>query len=65
MFLDLFYGLREEGVPISLQEWRTFVSGFLSADTDYLTELFLPFSVIGLGLGIGLVIVGGALILTS
>ncbi|MBM4268958.1 MAG: VWA domain-containing protein [Deltaproteobacteria bacterium] len=25
MFLDLFYGLREEGVPISLQEWRTFL----------------------------------------
>jgi uncharacterized protein len=23
MFLDLFYGLREEGVPISIQEWRT------------------------------------------
>jgi len=25
MFLDLFYGLREEGVPVSLQEWRTFL----------------------------------------
>ncbi len=23
MFLDLFYGLRGEGVPVSLQEWRT------------------------------------------
>ena len=22
MFLDLFYGLRKEGVPVSLQEWR-------------------------------------------
>lgn len=22
MFLDLFYGLREEGVPVSIQEWR-------------------------------------------
>jgi uncharacterized protein with von Willebrand factor type A (vWA) domain len=25
MFLDLFYGLRDEGVPISIQEWRTFL----------------------------------------
>ena len=25
MFLDLFYGLKEEGVPISMQEWRTFL----------------------------------------
>jgi hypothetical protein len=25
MFLDLFYGLRDEGVPISVQEWRTFL----------------------------------------
>jgi len=23
MFLDLFYGLREQGVPVSIQEWRT------------------------------------------
>ncbi|MBZ0254059.1 MAG: VWA containing CoxE family protein, partial [Candidatus Methylomirabilis sp.] len=22
MFLDLFYGLRDEGVPVSIQEWR-------------------------------------------
>ena len=22
MFLDLFYGLRKEGVPVSLQEWQ-------------------------------------------
>jgi uncharacterized protein len=26
MFLDLFYGLREEGVPVSIQEWRAFVA---------------------------------------
>lgn len=26
MFLDLFYGLREEGVPVSLQEWQAFLS---------------------------------------
>jgi uncharacterized protein with von Willebrand factor type A (vWA) domain len=25
MFLDLFYGLRDEGVPVALQEWMTFV----------------------------------------
>jgi len=25
MFLDLFYGLRDEGVPVSLQEWRAFL----------------------------------------
>ena len=25
MFLDLFYGLKEEGVPVSMQEWRTFL----------------------------------------
>ncbi|HVP30929.1 MAG TPA: VWA domain-containing protein [Myxococcota bacterium] len=25
MFLDLFYGLRSEGVPVSLQEWRAFL----------------------------------------
>jgi uncharacterized protein len=25
VFLDLFYGLRDEGVPVSLQEWRTFL----------------------------------------
>ena len=25
MFLDLFYGLREEGVPVSLQEWQGFL----------------------------------------
>src|SRR5207247_2102646 len=23
MFLDLFYGLRSEGVPVSIQEWKT------------------------------------------
>ena len=22
MFLDLFYGLRDEGVPVSVQEWQ-------------------------------------------
>src|SRR6267142_3470133 len=27
MFLDLFYGLREEGVPVAMQEWQ----GFLTA----------------------------------
>jgi uncharacterized protein len=26
MFLDLFYGLRAEGVPLSMQEWQTFLS---------------------------------------
>jgi uncharacterized protein with von Willebrand factor type A (vWA) domain len=26
MFLDLFYGLRAEGVPLTLQEWRTFLT---------------------------------------
>ncbi|HLK10287.1 MAG TPA: VWA domain-containing protein [Candidatus Binatia bacterium] len=26
MFLELFYGLRAEGVPVSLQEWRTFLT---------------------------------------
>lgn len=26
MFLDLFYGLRDEGVPIAIQEWQTFLS---------------------------------------
>ena len=26
MFLDLFYGLREEGVPVSIQEWRMLMS---------------------------------------
>lgn len=25
MFLDLFYGLRDEGVPVGIQEWRTFL----------------------------------------
>ena len=25
VFLDLFYGLRDEGVPLSLQEWQTFL----------------------------------------
>ena len=25
MFLDLFYGLRKEGVPVSLQEWQGFL----------------------------------------
>ncbi|HZR84640.1 MAG TPA: VWA domain-containing protein [Candidatus Binatia bacterium] len=25
MFLDLFYGLRDEGVPVSMQEWRSFL----------------------------------------
>jgi hypothetical protein len=25
MFLDLFYGLRHEGVPLSIHEWRTFM----------------------------------------
>jgi len=24
MFLDLFYGLREQGVPVSIHEWKTF-----------------------------------------
>ena len=26
MFLDLFYGLRDEGVPVAIQEWRMLVS---------------------------------------
>ncbi|MEN8184572.1 MAG: VWA containing CoxE family protein, partial [Myxococcota bacterium] len=26
MFLDLFYGLRDEGVPISIQEWQMFAT---------------------------------------
>src|SRR2546427_3527932 len=26
MFLDLFYGLREEGVPVAIQEWQAFLS---------------------------------------
>src|SRR5437867_5102421 len=25
MFLDLFYGLRNEGVPVAIQEWQTFL----------------------------------------
>ncbi len=25
MFLDLFYGLRDEGVPVAIQEWQTFL----------------------------------------
>jgi uncharacterized protein with von Willebrand factor type A (vWA) domain len=25
MFLDLFYGLRDEGVPVAIQEWRSFL----------------------------------------
>src|SRR3954463_15396867 len=25
MFLDLFYGLRDEGVPVAVQEWQTFL----------------------------------------
>jgi uncharacterized protein with von Willebrand factor type A (vWA) domain len=26
MFLNLFYGLREEGVPVSIQEWQMFIT---------------------------------------
>jgi uncharacterized protein with von Willebrand factor type A (vWA) domain len=26
MFLDLFYGLRDEGVPVSIQEWRALLT---------------------------------------
>ena len=26
MFLDLFYGLREEGVPLGIQEWQSFLA---------------------------------------
>ena len=26
MFLDLFYGLRNEGVPVSMQEWQMFMT---------------------------------------
>jgi len=26
MFLDLFYGLREEGVPVAIQEWQMFMT---------------------------------------
>jgi hypothetical protein len=25
MFLDLFFGLRDEGVPVAIQEWLAFV----------------------------------------
>jgi uncharacterized protein with von Willebrand factor type A (vWA) domain len=25
MFLDLFYGLRQQGVPVAIQEWQTFL----------------------------------------
>ena len=27
MFLDLFYGLRDEGVPVAIQEWQMFLRG--------------------------------------
>jgi uncharacterized protein with von Willebrand factor type A (vWA) domain len=27
MFLDLFYGLREEGVPVAIQEWNMLMDG--------------------------------------
>ena len=27
MFLDLFYGLRDEGVPVAIQEWLAFLAG--------------------------------------
>ena len=42
MFLDLFYGLRKEGVPVSLQEWQEFGVGvpgsedFVKASVSYL-----------------------------
>ena len=26
MFLDFFYGLREEGVPVAIQEWQAFLT---------------------------------------
>src|SRR5262249_47114687 len=26
VFLDLFYGLREEGVPVAIQEWQAFLT---------------------------------------
>ncbi|HEV7731933.1 MAG TPA: VWA domain-containing protein [Candidatus Binatia bacterium] len=26
MFLDLFYGLRDEGIPVAIQEWQAFLS---------------------------------------
>src|SRR5580765_8100986 len=26
MFLDLFYGLRDEGVPVAIQEWQAFLT---------------------------------------
>ena len=25
MFIDLFYGLRDEGLPLGMQEWLTFM----------------------------------------
>ena len=30
MFLDLFYGLRKEGVPVSIQEWRMLMTALES-----------------------------------
>ena len=27
MFLDLFYGLRDEGVPVAIQEWNMLMDG--------------------------------------
>jgi len=30
MFLDLFYGLRDEGVPVSIQEWRMLMTALES-----------------------------------
>src|SRR5437764_797872 len=46
MFLDLFYGLRDEGVPVAIQEWQAFLSaleqGLHGADllrfSDYRTD---------------------------
>ena len=26
MFLDLFFGLRDEGVPVAIQEWQAFLA---------------------------------------
>jgi len=26
MFLDLFYGLRDEGIPVAVQEWQMFMT---------------------------------------
>ena len=42
MFLDLFYGLRDAGVPVAIQEWQAFLGKALPLLVNMQSVVLVP-----------------------